>query len=160
MAIDRIIELLRDSVAGNQAAFAELLASYQTNSISQAGSEQIHLYLKAFSGKTPQAIYLRAFLYDYGYGVRVDFAMAFLLMREAAAKGHSLAIYEVGHRFLEGRGVEQNYQNALQWLELAAGSPHYIKLAMLDLSTMYERGWGVEVNIEKSKEWREKGEKS
>lgn len=80
-------------------------------------------------------------------------------MREAAAKGHSLAIYEVGHRFLVGLGVEKNYQNALQWLEIAATSPHYIRPAMLDLSRMYDEGLGTDVDKDQAKLWKEKAEK-
>lgn len=156
MTVIALTQLLKDAVAGNEAAREALLASFKENVLEPHQIEEIEVYLKAISGKNPQAIYIRGLLTEYGYGVKADSAMAFLLMREAAAKGHSLAIYEVGHRFLEGIGVEKNYQNALQWLEVAAVSPHYIKFAMQDLSRIYEEGLGVEVDQSKAKFWQEK----
>lgn len=150
--------LLREALTGDKIARDKFLATLATETLSTEEYEQIHLFLKQASREQPSAIYLRGLLYDKGYGVNADPDMAFLLMREAAAKGNSLAIYEVGHRFLMGVGVPTNYISARQWLVTAAESPHYIKEAMIDLATIYEQGLGVEVDYEQAKDWQERSQ--
>lgn len=151
--INNMNNLLKAAAEGDELAIQTILNSFKEQTIAAEEQEQIHRYLKA--AKTPHAIYLRGLLYEYGYGVKQDYDMSFLMMREAAAKGHAKAIYEVGHYFLEGLGGERNYENALEWLSLAAGSPHYVPRAMYDLGRMYEEGLGVEVDLNQAKKWYE-----
>ena len=40
--------------------------------------------------------------------------------RDAAAKGHPDAMYNIGVCYVEGRGVEQDYEVALRWFRKAA----------------------------------------
>lgn len=145
---EEIITLLKKAVDGDLTSFDVIIKKFQDQQLSVTEQEEIHLYLKQISQNNFHAIYLRGLLYDAGYGVTQDFTAAFLLFREAAAKGHALAIYEVGHHFLLGHGVEKDNASAEQWLSLAAGSPHYIPAAMYDLGMMYE---GSDVN--KAKDW-------
>ena len=149
--------LLSAAVAGDDKALAEFLAFIEQDvSIEQQSS--IHLYLKAKAQQYPHAIYVRAQLYEKGLGVKQDDSMAFLLMREAAAKGDGLAVYEVGHRFLLGKGVEVNYDSAAAWLERAAGSPYYIRAAMHDLSHIYANGLGREKDDAQAMLWRNRAQ--
>jgi TPR repeat protein len=154
--IEDFPDLLKRAVAGDESAIELLLHYFQDQSITATEQESAHAYLKQAARQNHHAIYLRGLLYEYGYGVKQDLDMSFLLMREAASKGNEKATYEVGKHFLEGMGVEKNYENAFQWLKIAAGGPYYIRDAMYSLAQMYEQGWGVDPDPAKALEWYEK----
>ncbi len=66
-------------------------------------------------------------------------------LRNAAAKGQPAAEFEVGIRQIEGRGVPQNTEAGLRWLERAAESglaPAHFRIAGL-----YEKGIGVKKSL-------------
>ena len=66
-------------------------------------------------------------------------------LRNAAIKGQAAAEFEVGIRQLDGRGVPQNTEAGLRWLERAAESglaPAHFRIAGL-----YEKGIGVKKNL-------------
>ncbi|MGE3988700.1 hypothetical protein [Pseudorhodoplanes sp.] len=68
-----------------------------------------------------------------------------LALRNAARKGEPAAEFEVGVRQIEGRGVPQNTEAGLRWLERAAESglaPAHFRLAGL-----YEKGQGVRKDL-------------
>ncbi len=153
---EELADFLRKAVSGDNNSIQAILHSFKERKLSSEEQEQVHIYIKQAARTSHHAIYLRAMLYDYGYGVRQSSDMAFILMREAAAKGNASATYEIGHRYLEGIGVERNYDNALQWLKLAAGSPYYVADAMHDLGVMYERGLGVAVDGGVAETWHQK----
>ena len=157
--IENFQTLLKEAVSGNEKAIETILTYFKEQAVSNEESEQAHLYLKRASLESHYAIYLRGILYEYGYGVKQDVDMSFLLMREAASKGNAKATYEVARHFLYGLSVQQNYQNALEWLKMASGSPHYIPEAMYELGRLYEQGLGVSVDLSQAKEWYEKAAK-
>lgn len=152
MATD-VITLLRVTLAGDDAAWQLVLMHFRQHTFTLEEEDQVHRYLRQAARQHHQATYLQAWLYDYGYGVPQNSDMAFLFMREAAARGNALATYEVGRRFLHGIGVEANADNARQWLTLAAGSPHYISAAMFELGWMYDEGSGVERDADLAMTW-------
>jgi TPR repeat protein len=59
-------------------------------------------------------------------------------LSEAAASGQANAQYEMGVRLAEGRGMPQDNQAALQWLEKAARQN--LAPAQYRLAAMLERG--------------------
>jgi localization factor PodJL len=66
-------------------------------------------------------------------------------LRNAASKGQPAAEFEVGIRQIEGRGVAQNTEAGLRWLERAAESglaPAHFRIAGL-----HEKGIGVKKNL-------------
>lgn len=148
--MDNLQQLLQRAVSGEEYAVQQILQAYKENVYTQAEQEQIQLYLKHAARGSHYAIYLQALFYAFGYSVKSDDGMAFLLMREAAAKGNSRAIYFVGYYYLKGIGVTQHLENAKQWLTIAAGSPHYVPEAMYELGQLYEKGLGVTANSEKA----------
>lgn len=154
-----LAEILKEAVDANDNALNIILENFQGQHWSAAEQEQIHYYLKKVSAEHPHAIYIRAILYDRGFGVKPDLTMSFLMMREAAAKGHGQATFEVGMRFLQGKGVTRNVNNALQWLDLAGSSPHYNISAMQTLADLYEKGVDVERDPLLAKKWRERAGK-
>lgn len=157
--IEELPQILKAAVAGDQVASKKLLDLLSAQQLTVIEYEQIHIYLKASAQKYHQAIYLRGLLHEHGYGVKQDLDMSFILHREAAAKGNSFSTYEVGRHYLEGIGVDQHYENALQWLKVAAGSPHYVASAMFDLGRIYESGFGVDADLTLAVFWYEKAAK-
>lgn len=153
---DALSQLLQQSVTGDAKSSDELLARFQQHTFTEGEAEEINFYLKKVSHQYVDAIYLRGLLHEHGFGVDQDQDMAHLLMREAASKGNANAIYEVGRHYLLGIGVPQHYESALQWLKLAAESPHYRKNAMYELGNMYEQGLGVEQDAHTAKKWYER----
>jgi localization factor PodJL len=67
-------------------------------------------------------------------------------LREAAAAGDAAAEYEVGLRYVEGRGVAANPTEAARWLELAASQG--LAMAQVRLAGLYEKGIGVKKDAE------------
>lgn len=149
-------KIFREISNGNESAWQALLKLFNDKLLSTQDLEQLHIYIRQLEKKNPHGIYIHALLYDFGIGVKQDFELAFLYMREAAGKGHSAAIYEIGKRFFLGIGIEKNYHNAFQWLIAAAESPHYRPEAMLYLGMMYEQGLGAEKDPEKANQWFDK----
>ncbi len=66
-------------------------------------------------------------------------------LRSAAAAGNPAAEYEIGVRFIEGRGVPQNSEEAAHWLARAAD--HGLAPAQYRLGSLYEKGQGVKKDL-------------
>jgi len=72
----------------------------------------------------------------------------------AARSGDPLALFEIGARFTDGRGVKSDLVEAAKWYQQAAdkGQP----VAQYRLANFYEKGTGVQRDIAKAKELYEK----
>ena len=66
---------------------------------------------------------------------------ALRLWRLAAEQGEALAQSSLGVMYHEGRGVPQDYAEAIEWIQLAAEQGH--AAAQYNLGVMYSRGRGV-----------------
>jgi localization factor PodJL len=66
-------------------------------------------------------------------------------LRSAAVAGNPAAEYEIGVRFIEGRGVPQNSEEAAHWLARAAD--HGLAPAQYRLGSLYEKGQGVKKDL-------------
>jgi TPR repeat protein len=149
-------QLLKKVSEGDKPAWEQLKKFFVEKALSPAEQAQVFSYIKNASKTNVYALYVLGLLHDLGLGTRQDYEMAYIVMREGAAHGYSVAIFEVGRRFLLGIGIEANYQNALQWLTLAASSPHYHPAAMYFVGLMYEKGLGVKQDSVQAKKWMEK----
>jgi localization factor PodJL len=67
-------------------------------------------------------------------------------LRHAAGAGNPAAAYEIGIRFAEGRGVAQNFEEAIRWLDAAARGG--VAPAQYRLGSLYEKGQGVKKDRE------------
>ncbi|PST27249.1 peptidoglycan-binding protein [Mesorhizobium plurifarium] len=67
----------------------------------------------------------------------------------AAKGGDPLAFYEIGARFTEGRGVEQDRAEAVKWYQRAADAG--VVPAEYRLASLYEKGAGVQRDGAKAK---------
>ena len=72
----------------------------------------------------------------------------------AARSGDPLALFEIGARFTDGRGVKSDLTEAAKWYQLAADKGQAV--AQYRLANFYEKGTGVQRDIAKAKELYEK----
>ena len=72
-------------------------------------------------------------------------------LRYAAASGDPAAQFEVAMRFAEGKGVAQDYKQALAWYQRAASRGH--AAAQFRMAGYLERGVGTTPDVERAKVW-------
>lgn len=72
-------------------------------------------------------------------------------LREAAAAGDPKALFEIGNRYAEGRGVTEDMAAAAQWYEKAA--EHGLAPAQYRIGNLYEKGVGVARDVSRAKTW-------
>jgi TPR repeat protein len=75
-------------------------------------------------------------------GFAVNEAAAVRYYERAASAGNVLAQYNVGGMYLDGRGIDQNFERALFWREQAAAQGDRMALSVLGFQ--YIAGFGVE----------------
>ncbi len=77
-----------------------------------------------------------------------------LSLRIKAADGDPSASFQVGARFAEGKGIRQDFSQALTWYTRSAtkGFP----LAQYRLAALYERGMGTKADLARAKVWYER----
>ena len=82
---------------------------------------------------------------DFAKGIAAaqagDDATAFQEFKKAAEQGHAKAQYNLGLMYDNGRGVLQDYKQAVKWYRLAAEKG--IAKAQANLGLMYHNGRGV-----------------
>lgn len=76
---------------------------------------------------------------------------------ELAKLGNAGGEFRVGARYLNGEGVDTDYEQALYWLSRAAAKNH--ANALYDLGYMYLYGVGVSVDFVKAADYFEKSQK-
>ncbi|HEX2655587.1 MAG TPA: hypothetical protein VHN11_18305, partial [Xanthobacteraceae bacterium] len=79
-------------------------------------------------------------------GARLPESIGGPALRNAAASGNASAEYEVAVRFAEGRGVRQNFEDAVRWFQRAAH--HGLAPAQYRLGSLYEKGQGVKKDLQ------------
>lgn len=72
-------------------------------------------------------------------------------LREAAAGGDAKALFEIGSRYAESRGVKEDMAAAAKWYEKSAELG--FAPAEYRIGNFYEKGIGVARDIKKSKTW-------
>ncbi|MBX3570516.1 MAG: SEL1-like repeat protein [Rhizobiaceae bacterium] len=74
-----------------------------------------------------------------------------LALREAAEAGDAKALFELGSRYSEGRGVKADLTEAAKWYEKSAELG--FAPAQYRVASFYEKATGVERDIAKAKTW-------
>jgi localization factor PodJL len=74
-------------------------------------------------------------------------------LRTAATDGDPRALLEIGNRYAQGMGVEEDLEAAASWYELAAELG--LAPAQYRIANMYEKGIGVERDLEKARSFYE-----
>ncbi|MDE7335987.1 MAG: hypothetical protein K2N10_06720, partial [Muribaculaceae bacterium] len=76
-------------------------------------------------------------------------------IKKSADQGNEIAIEEMGYKYYEGFGVEQDYAQALKWLTLAAKKGK--SSAYSTVGIMYRDGLGVDPDLASAEENFKKG---
>ncbi len=74
-----------------------------------------------------------------------------LSLRIAAAKGDPSAEFEVAARLAEGKGIKQDFEQALDWYQRSAARG--FAPAQYRLATLFERGLGTKPDIGRARIW-------
>ncbi len=74
-----------------------------------------------------------------------------LVLREAAANGDGLALFEIGARYTDGRGVPVDLKEAAKWYKLSADMG--FAPAQYRLANFYEKGTGVDRDVSRALTW-------
>ncbi len=82
---------------------------------------------------------------------RGDFQAADWLLRPLALQGNAVAQFDLGLLYETGRGVPQNYFEAIKWYRLAADQGN--ALAQFSLGAMYTNGLGVAQDFSTAAKW-------
>ena len=82
---------------------------------------------------------------------RGDHTTAFVKFRSAAQQGNDIAQTLVGMMYNEGKGVAQNYKEAVRWWLLAASQGN--STAQYNLGDVYEEGKGVAQDYKEAVRW-------
>ena len=70
-------------------------------------------------------------------------------LAKAASEGDPLALFEIGARYTDGRGVTTDLKEAARWYELAAARG--FAPAEYRLANLYEKGQGVERDLDRAR---------
>jgi hypothetical protein len=82
---------------------------------------------------------------------RGDFAAAFQLFQPLAERGDASAQSNLGVMYEQGRGVAQNYREAMRWFRLAAVQGN--ASAQSNLGVMYYKGQGIAQDYGEATKW-------
>jgi localization factor PodJL len=74
-----------------------------------------------------------------------------LSLRLAAANGNPSAEFQVAARFADGKGVQQNFDEAVKWYGRSASRG--FALAQYRLGTLHERGLGLPKDVNRARVW-------
>lgn len=94
-----------------------------------------------------------AIMYDFGLGTKRNERKALELYSLAYESGDPYAAMNMGETYEEGKGVEVDYEVALNWYRRsieAFGDDVERSKPIIDVGRMYESGLGVEQNYEKA----------
>ena len=123
------------------------------------------------AGGNPDAVNLLGYCYEKGYGVKQDPAEAAAMYRNAAAKGHVTAQFNLANCYLNGSGVEKDSSEAFEWYRKAAENTVSFDingplwsvdrkdaeqgqiLAQKKLAECYRKGIGTEADEEEAQKW-------
>lgn len=106
------------ALAGNQARLghSSVAEGQQVKVTGPAKTRQVRAMAEAGS---PAHQCLMGVKHERGFDVPKDYSQAARWYRRAAAQGYSMAQSCLGILYLDGRGVDQDFQKAYMWLNLA-----------------------------------------
>lgn len=146
---ERLIEILRAKAARGTATDKKRLADtlyYHSDvpdeivdCLPDRIAEATQLYGEISAEKMDGASYVDS---AQTYSSQGDVAKAFECYMKAAELGYAEAYYNVGKAYLDGNGVERDFDKAFEWLQKSAGSGD--ACAKLKLAECYKRGAGCE----------------
>jgi hypothetical protein len=89
--------------------------------------------------------------YEFGKGVKVDFAEVVKWLDAASRQGFEVAAHRLGGMLMMGHGTKKNVQRGASYWKLAAGLGH--SGAQVDFAVACRQGDGVEKNLQEAYYW-------
>lgn len=137
----------------NPLSLSRAMASYKKAAKSGHAGAQYELALRHLDGTVPYSLTVTNG--DVAAAERKQFAKrqvnAAELFSQSANQGYMLAQYALGRAYLNGEGVTQSTDTAIEWIS-KAGAQGLIE-AQLDLGDMYHKGDVVAADPAKAAEW-------
>ena len=126
---------LKAAELGDSDAMCRLGGSYQHgNGVEQSIEKAVQMYKKAIiTDGNADALLDLGLCYLQAHGVPRNDAHGFFLMERSAKQGNMLAQYNMGVLYKDGRGVEQNLEEALRWFHLSAAQGYELAVNFLRL---------------------------
>ena len=117
--------------------------------VEQSHEKAMDMYKKAAAHGDIRAIFNVGIMYQFRFETNLEEAVR--CYRTAAEAGLTRAQSRLGHCYLYGTGVAQDYEQALEWLRTAGDNGD--ANALQTLGSLYEFGEGVEEDPEKAAEY-------
>jgi TPR repeat protein len=108
----------------------------------------MELYVQAAEGGLLRAQLIAADHYQRGIGVAVNDAEAFRWLSTAADSGDADTLYRLGVAYLEGRGIEQSYSDAL--VAFQASADNFSPEGSTALGYMVELGLDTDIDLDRA----------
>lgn len=86
--------------------------------------EAFRWYKLAAEDNDDEGIANVAYCYEFGYGVKLDYAKALEIYAGPAERGFDWAQYRLGVMYYEGKGVDKDYSKAVDYFRMAAEQGH------------------------------------
>ncbi|KAG9295416.1 hypothetical protein G9A89_013445 [Geosiphon pyriformis] len=140
---------------GQAAAWTELGKMYRMGTgIQQNHKKALECFEKGAAGGNRESIFMLGVYASTVYPTldnKPDQELAFKHFEAAAQKGLPEAQYNVGERYVKGKGVEKNISRAAEYWKMAAFQG--FQLAQANLGRMYHEGHGVKQDLNLAKEY-------
>lgn len=101
----------------------------------QNPDKAIEWYLRGVDKEVLSCIEVLGDCYYFGFGVEIDYDLAYDFYKTAAERGSVNAAFMIGSMYLSGESVKKNYQEALKWMLVAKNGKHPKAAHFVDLLT-------------------------
>lgn len=140
------------------------MMNYHGEGTPQNREDALFWFNKAVEAGSNDAIGMIGRIYFEDASIQ-DYEQALALFKKGAAKGNLTAEFYLGWMSVQGLGVEQDYQQGLEWFKKAAHPLHAVGMtgydqlaidAMENIGQIYEKGLLGETDLKSAKIWYEK----
>ncbi len=114
-------------------------------------AEGVKTYLKFADRLTSARAWVLGQIFLKGTGVKKDIKNAHRFLKDAAERGHPVAMNDYGYLLQRGLGTDKDEKSAMEWFERAAALGE--REAMNNIGTSYLDGRGVPKDNEMAFKW-------
>lgn len=105
-------------------ALGDLYFQGAFNGGKQNVDKAIEWYLRGVDNQVLPCIEVLGDCYYFGFGIDIDYELAFDFYKTAAEKGSANAAFMLGTMYSSGQSVKKNYREALKWMLVAKNKKH------------------------------------
>lgn len=127
--------------------------SLGTNGVTQDATKAVEWLTKASDWGYHAAMEEIGRMYDYGRGVKVDYATSNYWFKKAVEKGNTDAAVGLGYNYQRGRGIDQDLEESYRLYLFAAENGESV--GAYDVGIAYKDGKGTTQNYAEAVRWFE-----